>query len=71
MDGIDILVARRRLDLRQWELASAIGIHPARLSEIERGRRPLTPALEQKIRLALEQINRAKGKEIIWTIEQH
>jgi plasmid maintenance system antidote protein VapI len=62
MNGLDILVARRKLNLNQWQLASFIGIHPARLSEIERGRRPLTSELEAKIKMILDELNKKGGK---------
>lgn len=62
MNGIDILVARRKLGLNQWQLASFIDIHPARLSEIERGRRPLTPELEVKLRMVLHGLAKKGGK---------
>jgi DNA-binding XRE family transcriptional regulator len=60
MNGLDILVARRKLGLNQWQLASFIDIHPARLSEIERGRRPLTPELEAKIKMILSELQKRR-----------
>lgn len=63
MNGLDILVARRKLSLNQWQLASFIGIHPARLSEIERGRRPLTPELENKIKTILNELQKRRKYE--------
>ena len=62
MNGLDILIARRKLGLNQWQLASFIGIHPARLSEIERGRRLLTPGLEATIKLALDELSKKEAK---------
>lgn len=62
MNGIDILVARRKSGLNQWQLASFIGIHPARLSEIERGRRPLPPELEAKIKTIFDELRKQGGK---------
>jgi len=63
MNGLDILVARRKLGLNQWQLASFLGIHPARLSEIERGRRALTPELEAKTRMMLNELKKKGGKQ--------
>ena len=42
MDGMDLKIARIRAHLTLWELGSLAGVHPARISEMERGQRPIT-----------------------------
>lgn len=53
MAGVDLKVARIRARVPQWELAARLGISPPRLSEIEAGRRPITPEMATKIKQAL------------------
>lgn len=45
LTGLDLKVLRIRRCLRQYDVASRLGIHPARLSEIESGRREAPPDL--------------------------
>ena len=42
MDGMDLKIARIRARLTLWELGKLAGVHPARISEMERGQRPIT-----------------------------
>ncbi len=44
-EGVEIKVARIRAGLRQYEVATSVGILPNRLSEIEAGRRRPSPEL--------------------------
>jgi plasmid maintenance system antidote protein VapI len=46
-------IARRQLVI--YELAPRVGLHPAHLGQVLRGRRPLTAELEARIRAALAQ----------------
>jgi plasmid maintenance system antidote protein VapI len=46
-------IARRQLVI--YELAPQVGLHPAHLGQVLRGRRPLTAELEARIRAALAQ----------------
>ena len=55
MDGLDILVARRRAGLKQFELAQRAGMRPNELSLIENGRLPITPETLARITAALRQ----------------
>lgn len=48
-EGIEIKIARIRAGLRQYEVAMSVGIPPARLSEIEAGRRRSSPELLERI----------------------
>ena len=45
MDGLDLKLMRVRAGITQYELAKRSGIHPARISEMERGQRPITEAV--------------------------
>lgn len=53
--GIEIKVARIKAGLKQYELASRVGISAPRLSEIESGRRTADPALRTKILVGLSE----------------
>ena len=63
IDGLEIKIARIRVGLRQYELAARLGITQVRLSEIECGRRRLTPELSQHIMEALEEAQGAKASK--------
>ena len=49
---IEIFRQRRHL----YEIAPAVGLHPARISEVLNGKRPLTPELAERIRAALSEV---------------
>jgi len=53
-----IRLARRIKDIRQVELAERVGISRPYLSQIENGRRPLSPELAVRLFAALEKITR-------------
>ena len=48
-EGVEIRIARIRAGVRQYEVAMSVGISPARLSEIEAGRRRPSPELLERI----------------------
>ena len=48
-EGVEIEVARIRAGLRQYEVATSVGILASRLSEIEAGRRRPSPELLERI----------------------
>ena len=48
-EGVEIKIARIRAGLRQYEVATSVGILPNRLSEIEAGRRRPSPELLKRI----------------------
>ena len=45
MDGMDLKIARIRARLTLWELAKRSGVHAARISEMETGKRPIIQAV--------------------------
>lgn len=61
MDGLEILILRRKAGIYQWELAALIGMGPGRLSEMERGRRLIPPEIEEKIKLVLRKETDGRG----------
>jgi len=48
-EGVEIKIARIRAGLRQYDVATSVGILPNRLSEIESGRRQPSPELLERI----------------------
>ncbi len=53
MTGVELKVARVRLGLTQWELSLKLGVHPARLSEMETGKRAIPERVSQWLRAKL------------------
>jgi len=49
MEGIELKVWRVRAGLTQWDLARELGLHPARISEMEKGRRSIPAELALRI----------------------
>ena len=45
MDGMDLKIGRIRAHLTLWQLGELAGVHPARISEMERGQRPIIGAV--------------------------
>lgn len=50
MTGIELKLARVRLGRTQWVLALQLGVHPARLSEMERSQRPVPDEVAVQVR---------------------
>jgi transcriptional regulator with XRE-family HTH domain len=49
MDRFDLLNLRLRAGLRQYQLAALLGVTQTWLCDLERGRRPLTPDMQERI----------------------
>ena len=45
MDGMDLKIGRIRAHLTLWQLGKLAGVHPARISEMERGQRQIADAV--------------------------
>ena len=45
MQGLILKIARVRAGLTLWELGEPAGVHPERISEMERGQRAITEAV--------------------------
>jgi len=54
MDRFKLIAIRLKTGLKQWELAQLLGISQTTLCDLERGRRPITPEIEEKIRRAID-----------------
>lgn len=55
-DGIHLKLVRVRAGIRPTQLARALGIAPALLSDWEDGRRPISPRQRQRALAALDQL---------------
>ena len=55
-EGLELKIARLRAGIKQYELAARVGIGATQLSEIEQGRRPITPELREKIKKVLNEV---------------
>ena len=51
MTGIELKLARVRTGLTQWDLALKLGLHPARLSEMETGKRQVPDVIAERVRV--------------------
>ena len=49
MDSLGLKLARVRAGLTLWEVGQLVGLHAARISEMERGQRPIADAVVQAI----------------------
>ena len=53
MEEIDLKVARIRAGLTLWDVGQLVGLHEVRISEMERGRRPISEAVAKGLGLEL------------------
>ena len=49
MNGLDLKVKRVRAGLTLWQLGRLAGVHPALLSEMETGKRPLSDVVAEAL----------------------
>ncbi len=49
MDRFQLLALRLQAGLRQYQLAALLGVTQTWLCDLERGRRPITPQIQQRI----------------------
>jgi transcriptional regulator with XRE-family HTH domain len=54
MDGLTLKICRIRLGVNQWQLGQKVGLIAARVSEMERGQRPVSEAVARYVTEALE-----------------
>ena len=66
MKGLDLKVMRIMRGWTQWDLAIKAGVHPARVSEMERGRREVTEAVVEALG-PVEMATTADTQERGWT----
>jgi len=60
MDRFQLILIRLKGGLKQYELAQLLGVPPTIICDLERGRRLITPDIEERIKRA---INEAKNKK--------
>ena len=54
MNRFTLVSMRLKAGLKQWELARLLNMSQTSLCDLERGRRPITPEIEEKIRRAID-----------------
>ena len=60
--GLELKIARLRAGLKQYQLASKVGIAPTQLCEIETGRREVSPELLERILGVIKSNKMARNK---------
>ena len=60
MYGLDLKLKRVRLGLTLWHLGKLAGLHPARISEMERGQRPITDVVVDALSLEMSGAGRER-----------
>ena len=60
MDGMDLRLMRVRAGITQYELAKRSGVHPARISEMERGQRLITDAVADALSHEMSGVGRER-----------
>lgn len=63
MKGLELKIARIRANLKQWELASKLGITQNRLSQYELGRKPIPTGIAKKMKRFLD-VDDAESKHV-------
>ena len=65
MDRFELVIMRLKSGLRQYEVAQLPSVPPTIICDLERGRRKITPEIEERIREAINQVANQKAmKEI-------
>ena len=60
MDGLDLKLKRVQAGLTLWQLGKLAGVHPARISEMERGQRPITDVVLDALSLEMSGAGRER-----------
>ena len=63
MDRFGLITLRLRAGLKQWELAHLLGISQTTLCDLQRGRRPITPEIADKIKKVIGWSRRNDGSQ--------
>jgi DNA-binding XRE family transcriptional regulator len=66
MDRFELILLRLKANLKQWELADRLQVSPTVICDLERGRRPITPEMETRIKMAIKEGRRTmlEGEEM-------
>ena len=62
MDGMDLKIARIRARLTLWELGKLAGLHAARISEMETGKRPIIQAVVDVLSHEMSGVGRERSE---------
>jgi len=54
MERFDLVLLRLKAGLKQYELAQLLSVAPTVICDLEKGRRPITPEVEKRIRGAIQ-----------------
>ena len=60
MNGLDLKLKRVRVGLTLWQLGKLAGVQPARISEMERGQRPITDVVVDALSLEMSGAGRER-----------
>ena len=60
MNGLDLKLKRVQAGLTLWQLGKLAGVHPARISEMERGQRPITDVVLDALSLEMSGAGRER-----------
>ncbi len=64
MDQYGLLLLRLKAGLKQYELAQLLGVPATIICDLERGRRPITPEVEKRIKRAINEAPTPNRKAI-------
>jgi transcriptional regulator with XRE-family HTH domain len=59
--GIEVKIARLRAGVKQYQLAGMLGIGVSQLSEMETGRRPVSPDMAERIKEVLDESQKTRA----------
>ena len=62
MDGLDLELKRVQAGLTLWQLGKLAGVHPARISEMERGQRLITDAVADALSHEMSGVGRERAE---------
>ena len=64
MGRFDLILLRLKSGLKQYELAQLLGVPATIVCDLERGRRPITPEVEKRIKEAINEAPNRKAKAL-------
>ena len=64
MDRFDLILVRLKTGLKQYELAQLLGVPATIVCDLERGRRPITPEVEKRIKEAINEVPNRKAMSL-------
>ena len=64
MDRFDLVLMRLKIGLKQYELAQLLGVPATIVCDFERGKRPITPEVEKRIKEAINEVPNRKAMSL-------